>query len=112
MKTPITIPQTINSKQKSPKCSDIYISTKTKIVYLDRCIDLKNIFWLIKVIPYGVMQEGVIKKQMKFNSTKESEVEELVKKTEEYEYATTHIIQQIIIQFGCLLGFVLVIFNK
>ena len=86
----------IIDKENVPKCSDIYISTKTKIVYLDRCIDLKNIFWLIKVIPYGVMQEGVIKKQMKFNSATEEEVEELIKKTNEYEYSTTHIIQQII----------------
>jgi len=84
-----------NNEEIIPKCSDIYISTKTKIVYLDTCIDLKQIFWLINIIPYGAMKEGVIKKQMKFNSTTETEVEELVKKTNEYEYVTTNIIQQI-----------------
>ena len=28
-----------------PKCTDIYISTKTKIVYLNKSIDLDKIEW-------------------------------------------------------------------
>jgi hypothetical protein len=52
----------------APKASDIYISTKSKIAYLDSEIDLKNIFWKVPVISYATPTNGVIKKQMKFNS--------------------------------------------
>jgi hypothetical protein len=51
-----------------PKASDIYISTKTKIAYLNTPIELKELFWKIPVIPYATPTNGVIKKQMKFNS--------------------------------------------
>ena len=54
-----------------PKGTDIYISTKTKIVYLNTPIDLANVFWKIQVEPYHIPKEGVIKKQMKFNFTDE-----------------------------------------
>ena len=36
----------------APKASDIYISTKTKIAYLNSIVDLKNIFWEITTINY------------------------------------------------------------
>ena len=39
-------------KKESPKCSDIYISTKTKIAYLNSEINLINVFWEIPVIKY------------------------------------------------------------
>ena len=51
-----------------PKASDIYISTKSKIAYLNHPMDLNTIFWGIKIIPYSTPEEGIIKKQMKFNS--------------------------------------------
>ena len=55
-----------------PKCSEIYISTKTKISYLDKSIDLQRVFWDINVMPYHQAGEGVIKKQMKYSfKTKE-----------------------------------------
>jgi len=60
---------------EAPKASNIYISTKTKIAYLNRHIDLKEIFWAVPVIPYAKPCSGVIKKQMKFNSTKKEELE-------------------------------------
>lgn len=58
------------------QCSDfdmssvtpLYISTKTKIAYLNKHIDLVSIFWKLKIIPYSQPSEGLIKKQMKFNS--------------------------------------------
>tara|TARA_B100001250_G_C19731864_1_gene758895 strand:+ start:74 stop:1141 length:1068 start_codon:yes stop_codon:yes gene_type:complete len=49
-----------------PKCSDIYISTKTKIAYLNQKIDLNDIFWKIQILLYHEPKEGIIKKQMKF----------------------------------------------
>ena len=66
-----------NSNEDVPKSSDIYISTKSKIAYLDREIDLKNVFWKIPVIPYATPTNGVIKKQMKFNSFHPDELEEI-----------------------------------
>ncbi|MCK5344518.1 MAG: hypothetical protein KAR20_13990, partial [Candidatus Heimdallarchaeota archaeon] len=48
-----------------PKCSDIYISTKTMIAFLNNKIPLADVFWNIPVIPYEKRSEGVIKKQMK-----------------------------------------------
>lgn len=52
-----------------PKCSDIYISTKTKIAYLNQHIDLYNIFWNIPIINYSDNSVGFIKKEIKFNSS-------------------------------------------
>ena len=48
----------------APKPSNIYISTKTKIAYLNTPIELKDIFWNIPVISYATPRVGVIKKQM------------------------------------------------
>ena len=62
-----------------PKANAIYISTKSKIAYLDREIDLKQIFWKIPVIPYSTPANGVIKKQMKFNSSTQEEVNYILK---------------------------------
>lgn len=59
---------------ETPKSGAIYISTKSKIAYLDKEIDLKDIFWKIPIISYSTPQNGVIKKQMKFNSTEPEEV--------------------------------------
>ena len=40
----------------APKCSDIYISTKTKIAYLSTPINLSEVFWKIPVMPYHAQQ--------------------------------------------------------
>jgi len=70
------IPQEKKEKKSafSPKCSDIYISTKTKIAYLNTPIDLMKIFWNIPVLLYQERKEGVIKKQMKVNCLNEEEI--------------------------------------
>jgi TATA-box binding protein (TBP) (component of TFIID and TFIIIB) len=60
-----------------PTSSEIYISTKTKIAYLNKPIDLKYMFWSIPVIKYMEPKNGVIKKQMKFNSNSEEEIEDI-----------------------------------
>ena len=48
-----------------PKCTPIYVSTKTKISYLTRPIDIHAVFWDIPVLKYATPKEGTIKKQMK-----------------------------------------------
>lgn len=72
----------------TPKANEIYISTKTKIAYLNQHIDLKEVFWKIPVLPYTMPRNGVIKKQMKFNSSTIEDyeiIQELVKKETYYE---------------------------
>jgi len=59
-----------------PKCSDIYISTKTKISYLNKNdINIKDIFWKIPILNYSIPKNGVIKKQIKYSSTSSDEVQ-------------------------------------
>lgn len=79
----------------APKSSNIYISTKTKIAYLNTPIDLKEVFWQVPVIPYAKPVNGVIKKQMKFNSLDKEELtyiqNKLTKETYFEENIITHI---------------------
>jgi hypothetical protein len=60
---------------EAPKASEIYISTKSKIAYLNKDVDLRSVFWKVPVIPYATPQNGVIKKQMKFNSLSQEELD-------------------------------------
>ena len=60
---------------EAPKSSEIYISTKSKIAYLNHEINLRDVFWKVPVIPYATPQNGVIKKQMKFNSLTQEELD-------------------------------------
>jgi hypothetical protein len=52
-----------------PSISPIYISTKTKIAYLNKPVNIYDIFWSIPVQHYYERKEGVIKKQIKFQTT-------------------------------------------
>lgn len=76
----------------APKATNIYISTKTKIAYLNKTIDLKKIFWDIPIIPYHQASNGVIKKQMKFNSTEKEEVDFIQYKIKDEPYYEENII--------------------
>jgi TATA-box binding protein (TBP) (component of TFIID and TFIIIB) len=71
-----------------PKASEIYISTKTKIVYLTiKKLDIYNLFWNINIINYNSQNEGIIKKQVKLslNSEQESiDIDEKIKDINEY----------------------------
>ena len=80
---------------EAPCASNIYISTKTKIAYLNTPIDLADIFWKVPIIPYYAPMKGVIKKQMKFNSTLPSEVEDIQEKLKGVNYFEEHIITHI-----------------
>ena len=80
---------------ESPKASDIYISTKTKLGYLNRVIDLNKVFWEIPVIPYAKPCNGVIKKQRKFNSLTIEELDYIKEKLQNVGYFEEHIITSI-----------------
>ena len=62
-----------------PICSDLYISTQTKIGYLDKTIPLEEIFWKLPMINYREAREGIIKKIIKINSDTSEAVEKLEK---------------------------------
>jgi hypothetical protein len=79
----------------TPKASNIYISTKTKIAYLNMPIDLRDIFWSVPVIPYARPTNGVIKKQMKFNSSTIEELDIIQTKLINEPYYEEHIITNI-----------------
>ena len=79
----------------APKSSNIYISTKTKIAYLNTPIDLKHLFWEIPIIPYAKPCNGVIKKQMKFNSNTLEELLFIQDKLKHEKYFEEHIITHI-----------------
>lgn len=79
-----------------PKSSNIYISTKTKISYLSQVIDLKKTFWKLKISPYHTVGECIIKKQMKFNSLSESELNEVKDNLKNEKYWEEHIITRIV----------------
>lgn len=89
-----TIPNK-NVLDKLPKSSDIYISTKTRIAYLNQKIDLSNIFWRLPILEYHKQTTGIVKKQMKFNSTNEVELNHILNKIPKDVYTEQFIITKI-----------------
>ena len=84
------------SKKPKPICSDIYISTKTKISYLNQVMNLAEVFWKINVLNYGDQKVGVVKKQMKFNSLCEEELNNVLLKLPESNFVENQIITLIV----------------
>jgi hypothetical protein len=78
-----------------PDATDIYISTKSKIAYLNQELDLSTIFWKVLVIPYALPSNGVIKKQMKFNSTTPEEVSYIDEQLKKEVYTDVQILTSI-----------------
>jgi len=78
-----------------PKATDIYISTKTKIAYLNKPLDLKTLFWSIPVIQYALPRDGIIKKQMKFNSFQAEELQYIQDKLQSELFYDEHVITHI-----------------
>ena len=84
------------SETDIPKSSDIYISTKTKIAYLNNPINLRDMFWIIPVLKYMEPKNGVIKKQMKFNSLAEEELQDIKERLKDIPHYDEQIITSII----------------
>ena len=77
-------------------CEDLYISTQTKIFFLNRSfIDVTNIFWKLDVIPYTSQQSGVIKKQMRIVFKDKEEFKEYETRLTTIPYYTEKIMKQI-----------------
>ena len=77
-----------------PEPTPIYISTKSKIAYLNEPINL-NIFWDIPVIPYSSPENGIIKKQIKLNSATPEALDAVQLKLKSELFYEEHIINHI-----------------
>ena len=85
-----------NNSNLDPKCSDIYISTKTKIIYLNiNKLDIYTIFWKIKIQDYDEQLEGIIKKQIKISCNNKEELETLENLIKNETYYVSKIINHI-----------------
>lgn len=78
-----------------PKCEELYISTTTKVLYLNQEIDIDDVFWKIPTIEYWRPESGVIKKQMKVVSHTKEEYNIYCNKLKSLKYYTEHVIKKI-----------------
>lgn len=65
-----------------PRSTELYISTKTMIAFLDvdgNMIDLNRMFWVLPLIQYHESKCGIIKKQMKFTCNNQEEDDKIDK---------------------------------
>ena len=78
-----------------PECEDLYISTKTKVLYLNVPVDIYKVFWDIPVVEYWKQTEGVLKKQIKIINNTLEEYECYKKQLINIPFYTENIIKQI-----------------
>ena len=91
-----TVPDDSDTVQYTlPKCDDLYISTTTKVLFLNMPVDIENIFWDISIIDYWKPTAGVIKKQMKIVSNTQEAFENYQQKLKYIKYYNEHIIKRI-----------------
>jgi len=81
-----------------PECQDLYISTTTKVLFLNQIIDIQNIYWKIPITDYWKPESGVIKKQIKIVSKTQEELDAYYYKLEGINYYNEVIIKQLINQ--------------
>lgn len=79
----------------APLCNDLYISTKTKVLFLNSSIDINNVFWKIPIMQYWSPNIGVIKKQMKVIAHTKEEFAQYKEKVVDIPYYTEHVMKSI-----------------
>tara|TARA_B100000963_G_scaffold219251_1_gene191197 strand:- start:4904 stop:5965 length:1062 start_codon:yes stop_codon:yes gene_type:complete len=84
-----------NISENIPECSKIKISTKTKIIYLNQNINLNDLFWKLDLINYMDLNEGILKKQIKYNFNSKEEIDEVEEKLKNEKNVNVQIIRQI-----------------
>lgn len=78
-----------------PKCQDLNISTKTKVLFLNQSLDIHTVFWNIPVIEYWRPNSGILKKQMKIVSNTKEEYEAYQEKIKDIPFYVEHVIKEI-----------------
>ena len=86
---------TIENDTNVPKSNELYISTKTKVLFLNQPIDIHSVFWNIPIVEYWKPTVGVVKKQMKIVSNTKEEYEEYKSKLIDIPYYSEHIMKEI-----------------
>jgi hypothetical protein len=78
------------------ECEDLYISTQTKIFFLNQSnINVFDIFWNMDIVPYASPTCGVIKKQMRIVFKDKDEFNAYQEKLKTVPYYTEKIMKQI-----------------
>lgn len=94
--TAATAATTATATPNIPKSTPIYISTKTKIAYLNKKVDIYTAFWDVPVVHYYTRREAVIKKQIKFQTTNPEDITVISDKLKQQErYYEEQIIEHI-----------------
>jgi len=83
------------SNTKVPIFDDLYISTKTKVLFLNKPIDIHTLFWKIPIIDYWRPANGIVKKQIKIVSKTPEEYNEYKEKLKTVPFYVENIIKQI-----------------
>ena len=86
---------TDNNIEEIPESSPIKISTKTKIIYLNKNFNLNELFWKLPIIDYMDLKEGILKKQIKYNFESKQEIIDIDEKLKDEENVKVQIIKQI-----------------
>lgn len=92
---PQKIEEPLKIEETMPVCEALYVSTITKVLYLNQEIDIHRIFWLIPIIEYWQQREGVIKKQMKIVSKSQEEYAEYQARLTTIPYYRDYVIKQV-----------------
>ena len=75
--------------------NELFISTKTKVLFLNQPIDINDVFWKIPIEEYWRPIDCVVKKQMKIVSKTVEEYEQFMEKLKSVPYYTETVIKQI-----------------
>ena len=86
---------TIYTSECAPKCEELYISTKTRVLYLNQHIDIHKVFWNLIIHPYNTLENCIIKKQMKIVSNSTEEYNNYKERLKDIKYYKENIIKQI-----------------
>lgn len=85
----------LDQDEEAPVCDDLYISTTTRVMFLNQSININHIFWNIPIIEYWQPQSGILKKQIKIVSNTIEEYEDYKSKLQNIKYYNENIIKQI-----------------
>ena len=91
----VSEPDEILSGVSNIAFSELYISTKTKVLFINQPVAINDVFWKIPIVEYWRPESGVIKKQMKIVSKNPTEYEELQRKLSTIQYYNDNVIKQI-----------------
>ena len=85
----------LNYSQVRALSEELYISTKTKVLFLTQPIEIHRIFWELPLVEYWEARDGVIKKQMKVVSKTVDEYEVFRRRMDNLPYYTEHVIRTV-----------------